>query len=440
MILLVFLFLLGCSSPEVIHKEPAVEIYHAKIVPTATPTPTATPQPTASPAPTPTPTPLPIRGTWFVQDCAKFRVAGLHDRDYYYPYAYALDAAEAVRYYNEEGHACAENEIWNSSIVPNHRPYVRRGRLFEENLQSAKKRFRELIPHYQARERQIRNSAASGSPPPPSPEVFLGTFSSFHYGVRNDLQGGFKEDGKLKEARALLPVLPGYVDWLIAAWKKLGVTRFHILVEPYGWASRWQLQAESKNAAYPESPKGWPVLLDVPTKLSKKNLLRKLITTNPRLWPPYKWTPNELMTPFGFIVDEPNHIAFSRDATYYMRFLYALKGQYPEITGVTSRFSNGVYPASGTPWEKMAVALPGLNRLYGYDSSIQIDAFNAVVNRQLGGAWSNARVDCSALDSVQSNADTVVSTCCAPQMGRVGMGFASCGEFSISLGKSGVVH
>lgn len=445
MIWLIIVLIFGCQSPKVtVHHNAEV---HAEVTATPTPTPTPTPSPTSvpsptqSPIPTPTPTPLPIRGAWFIDDCEKFRAPGLHDRDYFYPYAYALDASEAVRYYEEKGKGCAEDEIWDSSIVTNDHPYVRRGRIFEENISAAKKKFKEMLPLYQARQRQIERASAAGETPPSRPGVFLGSFSSFHYGVRNDLRRGFRgKDGKLLNPRELLPVLPPYVDWLIGAWKAQGVTQFHVLIYPYGWASRWQMQASGKDAPYPQSPKDWPQLPDVPSKLSSKNFLKKLITTNPRLWPPYKWKPNTLVSPFGFIVDEPNHIAFSRDSTYYMLFLYALKGQYPEINGVTGRFSNGVYPSYGTPWEKMAVAIPGLQSLYGYDRSIQIDAFNAVVSRQLGVYWSAARTDCSALEDVQINSDVVVSACCGPQMGQVGVNFGHCGEFSISLGKSGVVH
>lgn len=405
------------------------------VKPTSTPAPTASPRPTSTKfTPTPKPTSISpsaaptkaatqaLAGVWFIPECTRVSQDLTRSRWYDWPYVYAAWPPGWNKFVTDNGAPCVgTQEIWNAGIlVPNHWEHPD-----QANIDAAKPTVDVVTAALRVRRKQIDDMRAAGVPEdrlPKMPVLWCAETAASMYGFYVDSgAGGFYTtvNGKrtLKSAKDLPSVLPKYVEWMIEQYKAAGATEFADAPYVFLWAASMFADADAAKAGVKQAASAprtdyrgrqfQPARGHLPTFAGTGSAaLRAELTKNsPTLWPAgYEWKINpDRMTngPAGSdIMDAPDAQAAKRDSSYYLLYLYALKGQHPEFTHAITQISNcGYNKPDDSPWWGVSKLVQQYNQLFGFPPEIQIEGCQAKTNVDAGRPWGAPYAQCRAYQS-----------------------------------------
>lgn len=391
--------------------------------PTASPRPTTLPTSSASPRPVPTATPpvVPssqaLDGVWFVPECTRANGDGTRDRWYFWPYVWAAYPKGWNKHVLDNAGPCvATREVWNAAIaIPYHwqKPD-------QANIDAARPQVAAVVAALNERKMMIEQMKQTGVPAdriPKMPILWVAETAATNYGFYVDSGGGFYtvKDGKrvLRPATELPRVLPAYVEWMIEEYKKAGATDFSDAPYVFFWAADTfaKMDAMQAGSSKREDYRGRDLAARPPQRTNKMMgtgsaaVKAQLTQNNPTLWPAgYAWKVNPANTTEPYMnVDTPDAQAAKRDSTYYLLYLYALKGQHPEITYLTPQISNcGYNKPNDSPWWEVSKNVQQFNAVMGYRAEAQIEGCQAKANLTAGKAWNAPYADCRALQSIRA--------------------------------------
>lgn len=387
----------------------------------ATPVSTVSPRATVTAKPVATPPVVSasfVQGGWFIPECTAVDLFGARSKWYNFPYVFAAFPKGFNKHATDFKEACTPNaEIWNAIIsIPNHW-----NNTTEANIAIADPQVRQMVEQIRQRKQIITDLKAQGVPDaklPKMPILWIDEGSSYAYGAGQDLySGGFYKyvNGKRvpKAAKELNPALPPYVEWMVKQYQAEGVTEFAVAPYTFGWANadlrtsltlatdQTDLRSRRLMVARPQTDK----LMGVPSPEQQRQLFE---TNNPDLWPKgHVWVanPDQVATDAAghMSIDTPDDVTLKRDSAYYTLYLYALKGQHPEVTRSIGQLSNCVYNRrDDSPHWAIAKSMLISNIAFGYPADIQIEGCKAKVNTDAGRAWNAPLADCRAMKAIKA--------------------------------------
>lgn len=389
----------------------------------------------AAPAPTPSKTPTPIAtpprasdsfidGGWFINECTTNVPSGGRVKWYNFPYVFAAFPKGFNKHVADYGEACTPNqEVWTATVAI---PYWWENS-DATNIEKMRMAAQPVIVALRERRQLIENLRAQGVPEsklPKMPVLWVSEGSSGGYGYFQDLNSGgfFKTvNGKqtLKSPAELSPVLPPHIVFLIELYQAEGVTEFADAPYTFLWANEL-LRPEGLTVGERSRVDLRGRVLAIPTgrkalraPLTGPQLGDILHRNNPALWPKdHVWRANpDNVLPGHASLDLPDEVTFRRDATYYLYYLYALRGQHPEITRVIPQLSNCVYNRRpDSPHWTIAASILQTNAIFGLPPDIQIEGCTSKASLDLGKPWDTPVADCRAKEAIEEYpGDTIVS-------------------------------
>lgn len=396
----------------------------ADVTPTRSPTPTASPRPAATATP-PAVVSRALDGVWFVPECTRVTAAGTRERWYDWPRVYAAYPLGWNKHIKDFGSPCVgTQEVWNANVTipswwenPN-----------EANIEKVRPTVQAVIAALQERKATIAQMRAAGTPEaqlPKMPVLWVSESASSGYGFYVDSGGGFYtvKDGKrvLRPANELPRVLPPFQEWMVEEYKKAGATEFADAPYVFFWAADAfarmdappAMRATQQRADYRgrelvaqvQPPKTFSGAGSAATKA-------QLTQNNPALWPAnYPWKLNPANIPGTYVnLDTPDAQAAKRDSTYYLLYLYAMKGQHPEFTHMITQITNcGYNKPADSPWWDVPKLVQQFNVAMGFSPEIQIEGCQAKTNVDAGRAWDAPYAECRAWQAIKAYNGGIVS-------------------------------
>jgi hypothetical protein len=199
---------------------------------------------------------------------------------------------------------------------------------------------------------------------------------------------------------------------MIREYQKEGVVEFAVAPYTFGWANA-MLNPKLSGLSINEDLRGRrlgliPRPMDGMLSAYSPSQMSDILTqANPDIWPKNRvWVsnPDQVQTDANhMIVDLPDDVTLKRDAVYYNLFLYALKGQFPEVTRVIGQLSNCVYNRrADSPHWAIARNMLSSNQSFGYLPEIQIEGCTSKESTDAGKQWNTPTVDCKAASAIRS--------------------------------------